>query len=81
MAQFVPTAYEAVSGGYRYKTWQHNGGWYVSRGRVQDAWIPPLTQVLQTNGWVPTFQRKAGKDHVFQTIDDLTQHLGMLLSD
>jgi hypothetical protein len=79
MSKFIPTAYEATAGGYRYKAWRNSDGWYVMRGKQADPWNPTVTQVLQTNGWVPTFQRKAGKDHIFQTIDDLAQYLGVLL--
>jgi hypothetical protein len=81
MAEFIPTAYEAVAGGYRYRAWKNEGGWYVMRGRTEDLWSPSVTQVLQAAGWVLTTQRKAGKDVTFQTIDDLTQYLGVLLLD
>jgi len=78
---FTPTSYEATAGGYHYRSWSYRGIWYVMRGKAGAAWIPPLTQVLQTDGWVGTFKRQEGKDHTFSSIEEVTEYLGILVSD
>jgi len=49
------------------------------RGKAGVAWIPPLTQALQTNGWVSSFKRQEGKDHTFSSIEEVTEYLGILV--
>lgn len=59
VAVLEPTQYEAQADGFHYTVTKVKSNWVVLRRRCEDAPIPPLTQFLNKNGWVPILSNEA----------------------